>query len=192
MDKRANSSRIKGFTLIETLVAIAILTIAIVGPLTLAMKSIISSYSSQNNLTAVYLAQEGLEYVKNVRDNNILQGEDWIEGGDLNNCIYHNINNPKGCYINIDQIFGGNLDDISQCHPVNGCPKIRYNPNDGYNYYEISENNPETIFTRTIKITKIETEPGINDEAQVESKIEWTENGAPKNVILKENIFNWK
>ena len=61
-----------GFTLLETLVAISILITAIVGPLTLAAQTIRSQQVAKYNLIAANLAQEGAEFIRNYRSNNIL------------------------------------------------------------------------------------------------------------------------
>jgi prepilin-type N-terminal cleavage/methylation domain-containing protein len=59
----------RGFTLLETLVAIAILSMAVGAAFSIASKSLISSFYSRNQTTALFLAAEGLELVRNVRDN---------------------------------------------------------------------------------------------------------------------------
>ena len=48
----------KGFSLIETMVAIAILLIAIVGPMTLASNSLVASAIAKDQFIASFLAQE--------------------------------------------------------------------------------------------------------------------------------------
>ncbi len=63
----------QGFSLIETLFAIAILMIALVGPMTLAWSSLSAANDARNEVTATYLAQESLEYVRNVRDQAVVQ-----------------------------------------------------------------------------------------------------------------------
>lgn len=60
----------KAFTLVETLVAISILMIAIAGPLTVANKAYTSAIDARNQSVASNLAQEGLEYVNNMKANN--------------------------------------------------------------------------------------------------------------------------
>jgi len=59
-----------GFTLVETLVAIAILMIAIAGPLTVAEKGLSASIYARDQLIGSYLAQDGMEYIKNMADTN--------------------------------------------------------------------------------------------------------------------------
>ena len=63
----------QGFTLVETLVAITILLVVIVGPLTIAQKGIQSSYYAGEQTTAVYLAQEAIEHIQKLRDDVALQ-----------------------------------------------------------------------------------------------------------------------
>jgi hypothetical protein len=72
----------KSFTLIETITAIFILTTGI-----LALSSLISyfisvSSISSQRLIAAYLAQEGIEIVRNLRDTNLLNGRNWDYGLD--------------------------------------------------------------------------------------------------------------
>jgi len=67
-----------GFTLIETLVAITILMIAIAGPLTVANKGYTSSIENKTRAVAMNLAQEGLEYLNNLKDNRAFDSnEEW-------------------------------------------------------------------------------------------------------------------
>ncbi len=63
---------VQGFTLVETLVAISILLLVIIGPMTIAQKGIQSSYYSSDQVTAVFLAQEAMEAIREVRDNEAL------------------------------------------------------------------------------------------------------------------------
>ena len=57
-----------GYTLIEALVAITIIVFSTVGPLTLAAKSLAESQYVRDQITAFYLAQEGLEVIHHIRD----------------------------------------------------------------------------------------------------------------------------
>ncbi len=67
-----NFQKKRGFTLIETLIAIAILGLAVAGPLYTADRAMVAAETANSQLTASYLAQEGIEYIRMVRDNNYL------------------------------------------------------------------------------------------------------------------------
>jgi prepilin-type N-terminal cleavage/methylation domain-containing protein len=62
----------KGFTLLETLVAISILLIAVVGPMSIIGRSLPQSAYARDHAIAVNLAQEGIEAVRQKRDSNML------------------------------------------------------------------------------------------------------------------------
>ncbi len=61
----------KGFTIIETLVAITILMVAITGPLTISQRGLTNAVFARDQLVATYLAQDALEFVHYARDWNV-------------------------------------------------------------------------------------------------------------------------
>lgn len=74
-----------GFTLLEVVLAIFILSLSAFGGFTLIQGTVISASLNKQKLTAYYLAQESLEAVRNIRDGNWLkQREDgevlWTDG----------------------------------------------------------------------------------------------------------------
>ena len=72
-----------GFTLIELIIAIFILSIGIVGIFGAYSAMVVATSDISNRFTATYLAQEGIEIVKNIRDLN------WAN---INNCSGQNCN----------------------------------------------------------------------------------------------------
>jgi len=62
----------KGFTLLEVILAIFVLTIAVSGAFALISQTFIAANLAQSKLIASYLAQEGIEITKNMRDANWL------------------------------------------------------------------------------------------------------------------------
>jgi len=62
-----------GFTLIEVVVAVSVLLIGVLGTFTVVQNITFSSRINSSKLTAAYLAQEGLELVRNQRDTNWLE-----------------------------------------------------------------------------------------------------------------------
>ncbi|MCX6787705.1 MAG: prepilin-type N-terminal cleavage/methylation domain-containing protein [Candidatus Kaiserbacteria bacterium] len=69
---RREQTRLCGFTLIEAMVAITIVTLAVTGPLFTASRAIVAAQLARQKLTASYLAQEGIEYARAMRDNEYL------------------------------------------------------------------------------------------------------------------------
>lgn len=62
----------KGFSLLEVIVALFILSIGITGMLSLIVFSINNSRESRDIIVASQLAQEGIELVRNRRDSNVI------------------------------------------------------------------------------------------------------------------------
>ena len=76
----------KGFTLLEVITAIFILTVGVGGALSLMNQTLSTASIIEQRLIASYLAQEGIEIVRNIRDTNWLQSRDpnksspWYDG----------------------------------------------------------------------------------------------------------------
>src|SRR3989344_1273934 len=62
-----------GFSLVETLVAISVLLIVVVGPMTISMRTAKSTSFASEQVQAFFLAQEGLELAHKGRDDLLLQ-----------------------------------------------------------------------------------------------------------------------
>ena len=154
----------------ETLVAIAILLLAIGGPLTIAAQSFFAARFSKDNLTAVYLAQEGIEMFRFRRDSNILNNQDWLHG--LDACLGEN-----KC-----EMAGTNSTLTRPC--TGECTPLRISANDFYAYassYEV------TKFTREINAQELS-----ENEIVVTSIVKWANGSVEREVELKENLFNWR
>lgn len=70
----------KSFTLIEVLIAIFLITAGMTGAFNLIQRTAVFSSISSSRLEAAYLAQEGIELVRNIRDSNWLAGSPWDQG----------------------------------------------------------------------------------------------------------------
>lgn len=162
----------KGFTLLETLAALSVLTLAITGPLALASYAIRSASYSQNQITAFYLAQEALEYMKNRRDNNALIGAaEWLDA--LGFC-----RGTRGCVVDVPN------NQIINCPASDPCPKIRYDSATGfYNY----SSGSETPFIVEVKLADVVE----NREAKISVIVTWQEKFGSRSFTLEENILNW-
>jgi type II secretory pathway pseudopilin PulG len=153
-----------GFTLLETTIAIAILTSSILMVYTAIVRVISYSYNNQNQLIASYLAQEGIEVVRNIRDTNWIEGAaTWKEG--LEAGTYRVQYDSSSLLSN--QVIPLNIDAS------------------GFYSYETGDNSS---FTRTIVISK----PNSTDEdiLRIVSEVSWPkDNGHP--VSAEEFFYNW-
>ena len=154
-DSLSTPSISAGFTLVETLVAIAILMIAVAGPLTVAEKGLSASIYARDQLMASYLAQDAMESIKNIVDTNEINigngtyeddGDQWISDENGSRDLSSLCTSPSNsCYI--DTTY--NPPAISRCTAQpNGSPcQSLYLSSSGYIMTGGSPNAP-TPFTR--------------------------------------------
>lgn len=97
-----NLNNKKGFTLIELVISIFILSVALIGIFSSFSVITILTSNSTDRLTATYLAQEGMEIVRNIRDKNwlnidagIIQNAEWLDGLSVSN--NYSIDCSNGC-----------------------------------------------------------------------------------------------
>lgn len=159
----------RGFSLIESLVASSILLLAITGTLTIASKSIGISSDARDQVTASYLAQEGVEFVRNARDSNVLSSVSWLSG--LVSCALGNT-----CTIDVPN------NEISRCSGA--CPPFLLSDAGIYNY---RIGNP-TIFRREIKISELIS----NQEIVVEVTMRWKKKVLERTLVIREHLLNWQ
>ncbi len=193
----------RGFTLIETLVAITLLVLAITGPLQIAANALNASYDARDEITAYYLAVEGIEYIKNARDSLFLSDifigpgskSYWLMGMDP--CITTGIDSTfTGCYVNSTTNF--NLDHAGAmvaCDTNTGCPHLLYNSSTGFWGYDSGDPlATETKFVRKISVIPQTTNYG-QDEAIIKVEITWPSRnlfGASKTFSLTDIMTNWE
>lgn len=174
-------NKVRGFTLIETLVAILILVTAITGPLTLAYKGFAAATVARDQITAFYLAQDALEYIRFARDTNRLSGGDWMTGVggtasvvDLSNCRSSN-----NCYFDAAGLFPTTVQLCS-----GACPFMKFDPTAGTYQYT---NGNTTTYRRTVNIITVNA-----NEVIASTTVTWQSvNGVNRSATLFEGLTNW-
>lgn len=170
--KLKNNKLKKGFSLIETMVAITVLVMVITGPITLAANSLKSASISKNNFIAANLAQEGIELIRLYRTNNVVQGREWLD--DLLPPGPSECGSGQGCYIDAKNFT------VNRCNGT--CPNMKIDSSGFYNYAA----GTDSIFVRTIRLTTIGS-----DTARVTVEIAWNERFGSQSLVLEEIIHNW-
>jgi prepilin-type N-terminal cleavage/methylation domain-containing protein len=181
---------ISGFTLVETLVAITILLVGITGAFTAASQGLMSSSYSKEQVQATYLAQEGVEMIRNLRDTNGIhtnQGEtdysSWLRG----------IAEPGdpceiGSVCTVDAT--GESPILAQCSGVGECPPLRQDANRGLYGYSGAYTSV-TPFVRQIQIKPVATQADTG-EVEIVVTVSWSHGIISKQFVVRENIFNWQ
>jgi len=174
--KQCNNGTIKkGFTLLEVIIAIFLVTVGMSAVLVLITKTITTMALSFSQLTAAYLTQEGIEIVRNIRDTNWIEGADWDDGL---------VCSPLPCQFEAEADYD-DLDLTTYTHLG------RYLKFDGgfYNY----DSGSDTKFKRKITITPIDLEPdGINDILEVTILVLWTEKRETYSHTAQEKLYKWR
>ena len=158
-----------GFTLVESLVAITIVLISVVGPLSIISKTLSFGQSARDEIIAFYLAQDAVEYVRNVRDNNLIAGNEWLNG--LSACTL-------GSLCSVDSVASA----ITAC--VSSCEPLKLSSSGVYGY----TNGTKTQFVREVSLN----ETVGNREATLSVTVRWDQGLLSRNVALRERIFNWR
>ncbi len=63
----------KGFTLLEGIIAMTVITVGLVAGMSLAISNISTAQNNERRVVAVNLAREGVEAIRNIRDSNWLK-----------------------------------------------------------------------------------------------------------------------
>lgn len=71
----------KGFSFLEVMITIAVLSVGILGVMVLMVSSMKSSMNSRDGIIASELAQEGIELIRNIRDNSLINSEEIFSSG---------------------------------------------------------------------------------------------------------------
>lgn len=168
----------KGFTLIETLFAILIFSAALISLLAISGKGISATNEVKNESTAYYLAQEGLEVVRNIRDTQFitLQGGGsgaWTDGFlGTPDC-----GAPAGCYVVYSNAGVPTLSEVS------GASAEILLDNGLY-----GNTGTPTGFSRVISV-----QPGLGlDEYVITSRVEWQAKTIKKSVTLQTILKKWQ
>lgn len=175
---------VRGFTLIETLVAISILMIAVVSPLTIAQKGLSSAFYAKDQIIASYLAQDAIEYLRNLSDQNVENGKNWLTGYDGGK----DIKTPCDTLCKVDTY----TNTVALCTDSGGdgiCDGVPlYKNNDGI-YTQVTTAGSPTTFTRSVKVVKIGTD---DKEALITVKMSWFDKGKSREFTVNTRIFNWR
>ena len=187
IQKNHTTNRQAGFTLVETLVAVAIFSVSISAVISVVANGVASTSTTKNRITANYLAQENIEYVRHLRNKytpSVGVAETWNDFLLVMNactnklCVIADpaLSDPTPeMFTCLDQTAGGDFPVVVDSH--------------GYFFQEQFSLEPHTLFSRYVTA---EIDQANTNIMKVTSTVVWKEkNNVPKNVTLTETLTNW-
>jgi len=151
----------------EALVAIFLITTGVLGAMAVVNQTITFTQVTSSRLVAAYLAQEGIEIVRNIRDTNFLKIRKGEEGINWDTGL-------TGC-------LGGCEADYNDLALISADRYLKIDA--GFYNYDSGENTP---FKRKITIT-----PVGSDILKVSVEVSWQERGRAHQVTAQENLYQW-
>jgi prepilin-type N-terminal cleavage/methylation domain-containing protein len=187
-----------GFTLIETVVAILILSLSIGALLTLSAGGFFSVRYARNQIVADNLAQEALEYIRNTRDTAFIQGTSWdtwlttlnvdTGGNQVALSTPSGCFDTDGCIVDVYDV----LVKIRACTAT--CAVTVLYPDEGFYGYEAGDypfsggTSPiQTTYQRKIVVTR----PSSPDQVLVTAIITWQNGSTTKTISQSLMMSNW-
>lgn len=173
-----------GFTVLESIVAIFVLTLAVSGAFSAVRQGLHQSTLSKEEVKAFYLAQEAVEVIRNKRDNNQLAKVN----GSTNNWLYgisYDANDP--CYFGrVCRVDATAASPLTYCGSTNwgSCENVRQNGTSflhGHN-----PGWPTTNFKREVKLEQINS-----NEIAVIVRMTWSKGLTSKDFTVRTLLFNW-
>lgn len=191
---KQKNNKNKGFTLVESLVAISIFTMSILSVLNILSNGIADTGYAKKKILAGYLAQEGIEEIRNIRDTFMLYSGSgpagWAAFKGYVMPVCTTSSGFDGCFFSDDDIsFDPSVsmpvtqDTIFACSVAQKCGSYTYQNG----VYRVGGSGPNSGLTPKIIVTNITA-----DEVMVTSTISWTQPGSGvHNVSFSENLYNW-
>ncbi len=180
----------KGFTLVETMFAVFILTFTIVGLMTVVSNSLFAARYARDEITVNYLLQEAIDHIRNDRDTIVF----FEDGGTWD--IFLNK------YINFCSSSGGGctFDALSQADPKpcsfgKGCPYLYYDKDADTTPFYVTDNGismgkkVKTNFRRKIVV---ERDAKNQDEINITVTVDWLNGNLPMTRSLKTSFMKWQ
>jgi Tfp pilus assembly protein PilV len=192
---RNQHTSLMGFTLVETLVAITVLLMVIIGPMSIASRGIQNSFYAGDQTTAIYLAQEAIEHIQRLRDDTALanfqdfktngnngDGDTWLWYTALDS----HCKDADGCDIN----FANSPIAYRDCTTPSNCQMRKYigtGAVDRVYGYSVGTDWVPSMYTRRVRVGAFS-----NGGVPVTVTVSWNSTlfGSTRSVILQTYLYD--
>ncbi len=172
-----------GFTLVEALVAVSIVLVGVTAAFGTAQMGLSSTSAVRNRITAIFLAQEALEGVKNIKDSN-------LQKISLNNSTINWLAGipAGGASCSQNEACGYDVVDnlLANCGAMDGCKIKTVSENGNIFYRQTAQPGDDTGFIRQIFVEEIVT----GKEAKITVQIS-KQDGRFSPFKVQSLIYNW-
>ena len=155
----------KGFSLLEIMVSIFVLLVGILGVSNVVLSTILTHTLNKDRLVASYLAQEGVELVRNMRDTNWVISRNFGAGFPSSGWWEIDVKNQK-----LQRLSGSGR-------------YLKIDPTSGMFQYDFGK---ETPFKRKIRFIR-----QGNQYIEVEVVVEWQRLRRNYSVQVSTYLYNW-
>jgi prepilin-type N-terminal cleavage/methylation domain-containing protein len=201
INKNFLKNKQSGFTLIETMAAVLLLSIALAGPMTIAQKGLSTALVAKDQNTAFNLAQDAVEYIRFARDTNCLVATavtpgncpagSWLTGtinlGSTGfGCV--SADNSAACTVDSSANTGASCVGGFPCTAL-----INFDATNNKFTYSTGAGISPTIFVRTVQI---KYNPACTTtcnaaEADITVTVSWS-NPTAHSIQVRESLYNWQ
>lgn len=190
---KSGGNHSKGFTIVEAMVAIFILTVSVSSMLSITATASNSARYANNEITANYLIQEAVDSIRNSRDTIAFQKKN-IPGAGWS-AFLSRYGNPggkcftsSGCYLSMDEFdysYTSTGGDVDLCPGT--CPYLRYDSSGNHLFYNYTSGE-ETKFRRTVKMEAVNP----TDEVKITVTMDWANGARTRTQTLVFTLLNWQ
>ncbi len=179
----------KAFTLIESIIVMVILGISLSGATYLMMTVTDSIAENRQRITAIYMTQECMELVRNLRDSAWKQNLPW-------NCAFQNLsgNIEEGSVFristNVENSQGIASGNIQQYCRENLGVKLEEDPSSFVLKNDVIFNHAQgtdTIFSRKLTVSEVQAH-----SAKFTCETSWKNKGRLQKISVPQILTNWK
>jgi len=159
----------KGFTIVEIITVLFVISLGLVGVLSIIVQNISSQSFNKTGIIAYQLAQEGIELVRHTRDTNFKELSDFDDGL------------APGSY------FMDYLDEVPTLvsDPVLDI-KLKQD-NNGMYYHDRNSSDPDSGFSREIIITTKD-----DNSIYVLVVVSWPDHNLSRSYNLETMLYDWR
>lgn len=168
--------KFRAFTLIEVVIGVTIMSIVIVAVAGLVLSTLAANRRNIQSVQAVYLAEDGVEIMRYIRDSNWLQNYSWDGGEKIwsGNFGLDDFDDKKTLY----------LKETPKCPP---CWGFSQDP-------ELITLSGGVQYERSIAVKRVIDEDGAKNDGIYELlvRIQWEDKGKERSYVLSTYLSNWK